>query len=44
VAGTNAFVWVLIGGWLVAGVAVVARACVEVARIRAGAEREVRHR
>ncbi|QKW06977.1 hypothetical protein HUT18_11775 [Streptomyces sp. NA04227] len=34
-AGTTAFVWVLLSGCVVAVVAVVARAKVEIARIRA---------
>ncbi|MFB8347966.1 hypothetical protein [Streptomyces niveus] len=36
-AGTTAFVWVLLGGCVVAVVAVVARAKVEIARIQAKA-------
>jgi hypothetical protein len=36
-AGTTAFVWVLLGGCLVAVVAVIARARVDIARIRAQA-------
>jgi hypothetical protein len=36
-AGTTAFVWVLLGGCIVAVVAVVARAKVEIARIQAKA-------
>lgn len=43
-AGTNAFVWVLLGACAVAIVAVVARARVEIARIQARGDREVRRR
>jgi hypothetical protein len=39
VAGTTAFVWVLLGGCVVAVTAVLARAKVEISRIEAAAER-----
>ncbi|MFF8716159.1 hypothetical protein ACF07T_32710 [Streptomyces sp. NPDC015184] len=38
-AGTTAFVWVLLGGCVVAVTAVLARARVEIARIQEAAER-----
>jgi hypothetical protein len=44
VAGTNAFVWVLLGACIVGIVAVVARARVEIARIQARVDREVKRR
>lgn len=39
-AGTTAFVWVLLGGCGVAVVAVIARAKVDIARIRSGDQRQ----
>lgn len=41
-AGTTAFVWVLLGGCVVAIATVVARALVDIARIQASQPRDVK--
>ncbi|WP_202234474.1 hypothetical protein [Actinacidiphila reveromycinica] len=43
-AGTTAFVWVLLGGCIVAITAVVARAKIEIARIQAKAGQDAARR